>query len=514
MARTTIRTEDITASEVTTAKMATDPTNASNLSSGSVPTAQLGNVDTSGLEDDIALLGFKVASNGSLAKYNLVDQTIDAYEDASGVNTGSSTNEARSSSNYYFGGTANAVISGNYDSTAVDGDYTYYRWTTVTSSGSFTTDTAQNYEYLVVAGGGGGGGGNGGGAGAGGYRANNAYDFAVAATTISGITVGDGGAGSSYGRGTKGSNSVFSTISGTGGGGGGGVGSAVGGTGGSAGGGGEGSAGGSGNEGGYSPVEGYNGSSGGGSMLTGGGGGGGQVGQATSSWVSGAGGYGVANDIDGTDYWYSGGGGGGGSRAYQTLIGGDGGRGGGGGGCTSSGDAEDQGAGGADGRNPGNPGISGSVGGAGGTNTGGGGGGSPIATTDTGGKGGSGIVIIKRLTAATTEGLNMTLVSATTAAQAAPTKGDIVLTYTNGAGTTTLDTDLTAEISADGGSTWTSLPLASEGSTGSHNIATAHDVTISSTITAPYNMAYRIKTLNQGDGSKTTRIQAVSLGWS
>ncbi len=42
MSRTTIRTEDITASEVTTAKMATDPTNASNLASGTVPTARLG----------------------------------------------------------------------------------------------------------------------------------------------------------------------------------------------------------------------------------------------------------------------------------------------------------------------------------------------------------------------------------------------------------------------------------------------------------------------------------------
>ena len=107
----------------------------------------------------------------------------------------------------------------------------------------------------------------------------------------------------------------------------------------------------------------------------------------------------------------------------------------------------------------------------------------------------------------------MILVSNTTAAQAAPTKGDIVMTYTNGAGTTTLGTDVTAEISADGGSTWTAMTLGSEGSTGVHNIATAHDVTISSTITAPYNMAYRIKTLNQGV-AKQTRIQAVSLGWS
>ena len=42
MARTTIRTEDVTDSEVTTAKMATDPTDASTLASGTVPTARLG----------------------------------------------------------------------------------------------------------------------------------------------------------------------------------------------------------------------------------------------------------------------------------------------------------------------------------------------------------------------------------------------------------------------------------------------------------------------------------------
>ena len=103
MPRTTIRTEDITASEVTTAKMATDPTNASNLSSGSVPLAQLGNApatDTTDLKDDIAILGFKTQANGSLAKYNLSDQTVDSFEDASGIDASASTNEIRDSSNY------------------------------------------------------------------------------------------------------------------------------------------------------------------------------------------------------------------------------------------------------------------------------------------------------------------------------------------------------------------------------------------------------------------------------
>jgi hypothetical protein len=109
------------------------------------------------------------------------------------------------------------------------------------------------------------------------------------------------------------------------------------------------------------------------------------------------------------------------------------------------------------------------------------------------------------------EGGNLTLVSTTTTAQAAPTKGDMVFTYTNGAGSTTLGTDVTAEYSADGGSTWTSMTLGSEGTTGGHNIATAHDISLTST--SGTSMAYRIKTLNQS-ASKTTRIQAVSLGWS
>ena len=125
--------------EVATANMATDPTNASNLSSGSVPLAQLGNVDTTGLEDDIALLGFKVASNGSLAKYNLVDQTVDDFQDASGVDASASSDELRNDSNYYSGTTTiSPTISGNYDSTGTDGSYSWYKWTTATSSGTST----------------------------------------------------------------------------------------------------------------------------------------------------------------------------------------------------------------------------------------------------------------------------------------------------------------------------------------------------------------------------------------
>jgi len=152
MARTTIRTEDITASEVTTAKMATDPTNASNLSSGSVPLAQLGNVNTSGLEDDVALLGFKVASNGSLAKYNLVDQTVDDFQDTSGVNAGSSTDETRDSSGKYYSGSGTADA--NYWGDSSDGALTTsgnVTFTPTNINGSYDADmVVKQYSSLTV----------------------------------------------------------------------------------------------------------------------------------------------------------------------------------------------------------------------------------------------------------------------------------------------------------------------------------------------------------------------------
>ena len=110
-------------------------------------------------------------------------------------------------------------------------------------------------------------------------------------------------------------------------------------------------------------------------------------------------------------------------------------------------------------------------------------------------------------------GLNMTLVSNATTAEATATKGDIVMTYTNGTGTAVLNTDITAEFSADNGSNWTSMTLVAQGNTGSvtpHFIVAAHNVTAGVSGT---QMKYRIKTLNQS-GSKETRIQAVSLGWS
>ena len=183
--------------------------------------------DTSQLEMNQALLAFKIAASNQLAKFQMVDQVIDEYQDATGIDAGASTNElagGATTAKYYGGGSTVTPTTSSVGSVAstgtVAGDYTYYKWTTVGSSHSFTTDTAQDYEYLVVAGGGSGGGSQySGGGGAGGYR--TATGFAVAAGTISGITVGDGGASATNAVGNNGGDSSFSTITSTGGGGGG-----------------------------------------------------------------------------------------------------------------------------------------------------------------------------------------------------------------------------------------------------------------------------------------------------
>ena len=80
-------------------------------------------------------------------------------------------------------------------------------------------------------------------------------------------------------------------------------------------------------------------------------------------------------------------------------------------------------------------------------NTGGGGGGASNnnSTQRLGGVGGTGIVVIRRPTGGAIG--NMTLVSNTLTAASAVTKADVVLTYTNGAGTATINTDLIASVS-------------------------------------------------------------------
>ena len=381
MARTTIRSEDITGLQVKTGDIAADAVTAAKIASGAV--------DTTGLEDDIALIGFKVAANGSLAKYNLVDQAIDAFEDASGVDASASTNEIRNSSKYYSGVTT-GVVTATGGTITTDGDYTVHYFG---SDANFVTDTEQDVEYLVVGGGGSGAGLYGGG-GAGGYR--TATGFTVAAGTYA-VQVGEGGAAveNINTNGNSGESSIFSTITSAGGGAGG------------------------------SQSAGVAGGSGGG---------------------GGAGGQGTGNGTGGTDGKGGGGGGGGYNNSYS-------------------------------------------------------------------GKGGDGVVIIRRPTSNTPTYNNMTLVSnATTAVDGAPTTGDLVITYTDGAGTASVNTDIKAYISRDGSAYTSAVTLVSQGTTGGHTILTANGVDLSG-IASGTSMRWKVETLNQAVG-KQTRIQAVSLGWS
>ena len=73
-------------------------------------------VDTSGIEDNIALLGFKLAANNSLAKFNLVDRTIDEYQDATGIDVSSSTYETAggTGTGKYYSSTSSAPLEYNY----------------------------------------------------------------------------------------------------------------------------------------------------------------------------------------------------------------------------------------------------------------------------------------------------------------------------------------------------------------------------------------------------------------
>ena len=441
--------------------------------------------DDNKVQANIALLGFKAAVNGSLAKYNLQDQIVDEYTDATGVDAGASTNEVLASSAY--SGTSTATTTQDADATAIDGDYTVYKWTDTGSTGSYSHTSTANHDWLVVGGGGGAGFGGG---GAGGFRAGGSLSLTGGNTYT--VTVGLGSAYRAQGGSSILSGTGITTITSAGGGyGGGPSGNAgAGGSGGSGGGTGHqttGSAG-SGNTPSITPitgettsVQGYAGGVDNSSNSVGGGGGGSSaVGASPSGSDSdgGDGGAGTANSITGSSVTYAGGGGG----AYA----GSGGAGGGGAGGADSG---------ASNGTVGTDGLGGGAGGSNGGNT----------------KGGNGIVILRRLTAAGTTYNNLTLQSTDTTAMAEPDYADMVILMENNAGTATINTDIKGYISEDSGSTFTQGTLVDEGTWGTNKkILAFHDLDISAQ--SGTSMCYKITTHNQS-ASKITKIHATSIGW-
>jgi len=447
--------------------------------------------DDNKLQANIALLGFKAAVNGSLAKYSLVDQIVDEFEDATGVDASASTNEILTSGVYDGGVTSTPTVTQDADATGTDGDYTWYKWTDTAATGSYNNDTTQDHEYLIIGGGGSGakthaGGGGGGGVlaatglsltggnaytvtiGAGGTavtggptHGNDGSDSILSGTGITTLTAGGGGHGGSYGSNSPGHGRA---------------------TNGNAGGGPSNTGL---NTGGDGHGAGFDGGDGthSGQYGAGGGGGAGADGANGTASVSGDGGVGVANDIieTGTNVFYAGGGGAG---SYND---GDGGNGGGG-------DGGSQGASGT----------------AGTANTGGGGGGSHNGSSS--GAGGSGIVILRRLTTATSVA-DLTLQSNdTTASTANPDYADMIILMENAEGTATLNTDIKGFISEDSGVTFTEGTLVDEGTWGTNKkIVAFHDLDISAQSGSA--MCYKITTHNQSAGSKETKIHATSIGW-
>ena len=473
MTRTTIRSEDITAGQVKAADLASDAVTP---------------FDDAGLQGDIAILGFKVAANGSLSKYDLVDQTIDAFEDASGVDASASTGETRNASNYYSGSaTITPTVTGGTITT--DGDYKVH---TFTSNGTYDSDATQTVDIMVVGGGGAGGRHGGAGGGSGGMVYTTGYSLDDSAHTI---TVGAKGIGASGTSNTAGSDSSVGSLL-------------------TAKGGGKGVS--TGNN--PTAAEPYNGGCGAGSGastkvftqtqtsqagVSGSDGFGSNGGTGYAGGAAGSGGSGKSVSISGAAVTY--GGGGGGSYHDTDFSGGGGGGIGAVGGNASAGTST--GSGGSGGGGSGNgPGANG--GNATAYGSGGGGGGKDCTK---GGDGYAGVVIIRR--PVTTDTYNdMTLISNATTAEAEPTKGDLVMTYTNGAGTATINTDIKGWVSRDNGTTYTQFTLADDGDTGGHTILTAHDLDISGQPSGT-SMRYKITTHNQS-AAKETRIQAVSLGWS
>ena len=459
--------------------------------------------DDDKLQSNIALLGFKTAVNGSLAKYNLQDQIIDEYEDATGIDAGNSTNENLTSGVY-----SGVAASNPTGATSTDTSVAGYRIEVLSAaSGSLVIPSSANVTMLVVAGGGSGAGGSSGfpgGGGAGGLIYKSSH--ALTAQTDAWVTGAGGAAQSGTGVGNTGADSTWTDASANveftakGGGGGGSGSSDNAGDGGSGGGTGYGS-----HPGGSSTQSGEAGDSGtygfgyaggagsGGSpnYNPGGGGGAGSVGQAGDASTSGNGGT-------GKDY----------SAIFGTAVGDSGWFASGGGGAWTHNGNSGAGTASAGGGSAGRDGADTNASSNADANTGGGsGGGTPSGT------GGSGIILVKYADGAFEAAADLTLQSTdTTASTANPDYADMVCLIEDAEGTATLNTDIKGYISEDSGSTWTQGTFVDEGSWGANKkIIAFHDLDISAQ--SGSSMCYKITTHNQSAGSKETKIHATSIGW-
>ena len=410
------------------------------------------------VRSNIALLGFKSASNGSLAKFDLQDQIVDEFIDNSGVDTGASTNANVGS------GVVSSGAPGNYFGDGSDGDVTISGNTTLTvqnTNGSYDGDMVfKQYNTLTI---------NAGQTLSTNVPCRGLFIYVRGNCTINGVI--DMTARGAYADPGSTSSPAW------------------------------GSAGSDGNTLGSSGLQLGLVKSGSSETYTNNGTGFNGCGTAVRNGVI------NQSDIVANGKIYS--------IARYGATGGSGDH-------SSSGDSGNAGSSGA-GSNQTGGGASG--GGAcivaavtdsssitvqanGGTGTTGGSG-----DTRPGGNGGAGYVIKEGgIAGLSTFSATATVISSTTTAQAVPTKSDLILLMKNAQGTATLNTDIKAFISRDGGTTYTQGTLAEEGNYGDGKILSIHDLDISSQPSGT-SMKYKIELANQASGSKETQIQGCSLGW-
>ena len=158
------------------------------------------NIDSN--EQNIALLGFKMAVNEGLTVYNLVDGVVDEFHDESGTDEGEGSNDLYcASSDNYINQTSPVAISAGFSITAITEPQTSTTHTNPSTNqgtfGTFTVPTGMTSATIKAWGAGGGGNGNpgysySGKGGGGGFASGN---LAVTGSQAVLVGVGEFGAG-------------------------------------------------------------------------------------------------------------------------------------------------------------------------------------------------------------------------------------------------------------------------------------------------------------------------------
>jgi hypothetical protein len=224
MALSKVTANGITDNAVTTAKIACGAVEESDLAANAVTSAKItdgtiaaadlnSTVDLSGktvtlplsatsvVDQNIALLGFKMAVNEGLTVFNLVDGIVDEFHDESGTDEGEGTNDTYCSSNDNYVNQASPVSNpANFTVSTVTEATTSAAGTNPAQGticrASFTVPTGVTSVTVRMFGGGGGVGNNSQNGGGGGFVEGEA---AVTASQVLDIYVGEGGGGDSEG---------------------------------------------------------------------------------------------------------------------------------------------------------------------------------------------------------------------------------------------------------------------------------------------------------------------------